>query len=1093
MVPGTNNVPAGPAPPQAHDHQSGNRLSWDGIRARVREFHSSQAYFHTTLCKDFVFDDSFDRIYFLSNVKGNDQKGNDVNTPGRFMNLMYMETSSARPQSVKQRRHQRRSQAMNFNTSMNETNGDVGASERSLISNDCRSYPFQTSSRQIAPSLLTQDNSFIDSQPILASGNGNDPERSFQGNKSERKSLEVKPILTESWLKAQMLSGTDVSSLEEMMVKERKRLPSTQQGISIFQLWKGSEHNGIMFPLGNEIFHGVVSKDIGSFFPKSIPFKRSVPRLDVKLGGRDGDLVAFTLNRDIWVSSLDGQEIQLTLKSNPSISNGVAEYIMQEEFHRFTGYWWAPSDVISAVKLRSGEDIIEKILYLEVDESQVDFVCIARPGLDGAVDKFRYPRVGKANATADIKVVSFNSTLLKAGNQVAPVIRGLHGLLSLKHLFPWIEYIPRVGWLPDGLGIWAQLLNRSQRRSVLIEIPLEAFMTMDEYHLALSSGSIPSIIILCDERSDCWINVTDVVYFMKTPSSCSREFIWGSERTGFRHLYHFRTTLDKTKPLGLDGLVVPSTAVRKITSGFWPVVDHQIWVDEAAKLVYFVGKADTPLEGHLYVSSYDERSTAEVIMSDWDNASSESSSPPHFRNYKRLTKLGQSHLVTLNEPCTLFISNSSSVSERPHYELHLITRPPIPNHSGTESQSHSFTYHTQKRYHLAHDPSHPQGLSEATGNIDSVTSPHFVPTKVNSVESIVEDEASASIVGHKRRSSSSKYENRTSTGSCEPSILDQSTATFVSPVLQSHSPTGTLPSHWNPEFFSFVNSDGIELFGMVYKPRGFKEGKKYPVIVRIYGGPNVQVVTNDYKLPKFMRVFLALQFGYVVVLVDSRGSYDRGLAFEGHIKNKLGTVELKDQIEALLYLSTRHMNTTEMILESPLFQGMSSWDVRDAWKRLVEASSDGISTGFMDPLRVGITGWSYGGYLSLMALAQYPEIFKVAISGAPVTSWELYDAAYTERYMGLLEENPDGYHQGSVLNYVDRFPESDCRLLIVHGSIDENVHFKNTEALVAELVRSSKPHRMQVYPGERHGLRAPNVVEHFETLMMWTLLTAIPL
>ncbi|KAI8847282.1 Alpha/Beta hydrolase protein [Chytridium lagenaria] len=143
-------------------------------------------------------------------------------------------------------------------------------------------------------------------------------------------------------------------------------------------------------------------------------------------------------------------------------------------------------------------------------------------------------------------------------------------------------------------------------------------------------------------------------------------------------------------------------------------------------------------------------------------------------------------------------------------------------------------------------------------------------------------------------------------------------------------------------------------------------------------------------------------------------------------------------------------------------------------------------------MRIAITGWSYGGYLSLMALAQYPDIFKVAISGAPVTSWELYDAAYTEKYMGLPEENPEGYRLGSVLNYIDRFPETDCRLLIVHGAIDENVHFKNTESLVAELVRSSKPHRVQVYPSERHGLRAGNVIEHFETLMMWTLLTSVP-
>ncbi|KAJ3408063.1 hypothetical protein HDV05_005152 [Chytridiales sp. JEL 0842] len=125
-----------------------------------------------------------------------------------------------------------------------------------------------------------------------------------------------------------------------------------------------------------------------------------------------------------------------------------------------------------------------------------------------------------------------------------------------------------------------------------------------------------------------------------------------------------------------------------------------------------------------------------------------------------------------------------------------------------------------------------------------------------------------------------------------------------------------------------------------------------------------------------------------------------------------------------------------------------------------------------------------------MALAQYPNLFKVAICGAPVTCWELYDTAYTERYMGLPHENPEGYRRGRVLSYIDRFPDTDNRLLIIHGSIDENVHFKNTEILVSALVKMSKPHRVQVYPGERHGLRAPNVVEHFETLMIWTLVNA---
>lgn len=112
--------------------------------------------------------------------------------------------------------------------------------------------------------------------------------------------------------------------------------------------------------------------------------------------------------------------------------------------------------------------------------------------------------------------------------------------------------------------------------------------------------------------------------------------------------------------------------------------------------------------------------------------------------------------------------------------------------------------------------------------------------------------------------------------------------------------------------------------------------------------------------------------------------------------------------------------------------------------------------------RVGIYGWSYGGYLTLMGLAQYPDVFKVAVAGAPVTSWELYDTGYTERYMGLPESNFSAYQQSSVLSYVHQFPDEEGRLLIVHGLLDENVHFTHTTQFISALVKAGKPHTLQV-------------------------------
>ncbi|KAG1437044.1 hypothetical protein G6F56_013294 [Rhizopus delemar] len=157
------------------------------------------------------------------------------------------------------------------------------------------------------------------------------------------------------------------------------------------------------------------------------------------------------------------------------------------------------------------------------------------------------------------------------------------------------------------------------------------------------------------------------------------------------------------------------------------------------------------------------------------------------------------------------------------------------------------------------------------------------------------------------------------------------------------------------------------------------------------------MVMNDFKFPRLIRYLMSVYFGFAVVIIDSRGSCDRGLDFEAHIQQRLGTVELKDQIEGLRYLHDTKFGA--------------------------EMTDQGASVSVIDLTRLAITGWSYGGYLSLMALGQHPDVFKMAIAGAPVTQWELYDAAYTERYMGMPSENQNAYAQSSVLQYVEKFPD----------------------------------------------------------------------
>lgn len=225
-----------------------------------------------------------------------------------------------------------------------------------------------------------------------------------------------------------------------------------------------------------------------------------------------------------------------------------------------------------------------------------------------------------------------------------------------------------------------------------------------------------------------------------------------------------------------------------------------------------------------------------------------------------------------------------------------------------------------------------------------------------------------------------------------------------------------------------AGGEATELHAAVYRPDG--DGP-FPTVVWVYGGPHAQLVTRSWTTTVAMRAQLLRQEGFCVAVVDGRGSTARGLAFEAALRHRMGTVEVDDQV------------------------------------RLVE---DLVADGTTDPARVGIYGWSYGGYLSLMCLARRPDVFRAACAGAPVTSWDGYDTHYTEHYMGTPAGNPDGYRDGSVVTHLEGLRGRD--LLLVHGLIDENVHFRHTARLLNALVRADIDHRLVLYPDERHVPRA---------------------
>jgi dipeptidyl-peptidase-4 len=232
-----------------------------------------------------------------------------------------------------------------------------------------------------------------------------------------------------------------------------------------------------------------------------------------------------------------------------------------------------------------------------------------------------------------------------------------------------------------------------------------------------------------------------------------------------------------------------------------------------------------------------------------------------------------------------------------------------------------------------------------------------------------------------------------------------------------------------PELVELENREGTLLYGAIYRPPVSCGDGPFPTIVSVYGGPHAQRVTDSWLLQVDMRAQYLAQQGFLVFKLDNRGSARRGLAFEGALRHNMGDVEVQDQVDGVRWL---------------------------------------VARGLADPARVGVYGWSYGGYMALLCLCRAGELFKTAVAGAPVTHWDGYDTAYTERYMGTPQNNPDGYEISSVMAHVENMQGN---LLLVHGLIDENVHFRHTARLINALIAADKRYELLLFPEERHGPR----------------------
>jgi len=245
-----------------------------------------------------------------------------------------------------------------------------------------------------------------------------------------------------------------------------------------------------------------------------------------------------------------------------------------------------------------------------------------------------------------------------------------------------------------------------------------------------------------------------------------------------------------------------------------------------------------------------------------------------------------------------------------------------------------------------------------------------------------------------------------------------------------------------PEFLQVKTRDGFVMEAMMIKPPGFDPKKKYPVFQHTYGGPHAPQVRNAFGagLGNMWHQLLA-QKGYIVWVCDNRSASGKGIESAWPIYKNLGELELRDLEDSVTYLKTLP---------------------------------------YVDGSRIGLNGWSYGGYMTSFALT-HSTTWKVGIVGAPVNDWHLYDTIYTERYMATPQNNPEGYEKSSVVKAAKNF---NGKMLLIHGAIDDNVHIQNSIQFIYVLQKAGKQFEFMIYPKSRHGVTDPLLVRHMREMML---------
>ncbi|MBI9033403.1 MAG: DPP IV N-terminal domain-containing protein [Bacteroidales bacterium] len=239
------------------------------------------------------------------------------------------------------------------------------------------------------------------------------------------------------------------------------------------------------------------------------------------------------------------------------------------------------------------------------------------------------------------------------------------------------------------------------------------------------------------------------------------------------------------------------------------------------------------------------------------------------------------------------------------------------------------------------------------------------------------------------------------------------------------------------DIFTIKSEDNTDLYCRMIKPYNFDSTKSYPVLIYVYGGPHAQLITNSFLGGAGLFLNYMANQGYIVFTLDNHGSANRGYEFESIIHRNVGTIEVRDQMKGVEYLK---------------------------------------SLTYVDTTRIGVDGWSYGGFMTISMMLKHPGTFKAACAGGPVIDWKYYEIMYGERYMDRPEENPEGYKNASLLNYVK---DLEGRLLVIHGTEDPVVLWQHSLALLQQSVKDQKLIDYYVYPGHEHNVRGKDRIHLF--------------